>query len=160
MPKQYTVKLNQRDRDKISDFIQTNNQPSSKIKRAKILLSVDAGNGHDSLTDEETSKKLDITVRTVERVRKRFIIDGLDKTIYGKKRGKNKRTKINPELKSYILALSSEYPPEGHEKWSLRLLAEKVVEMNFVDSISHESIRRVLNGARENEGVENVGSAQ
>jgi len=148
MPKQYTVKLNKRDRDKISNFIETNNQPSSKIKRAKILLSVDAGNGHTSLTDEETSKKLDITVRTVERVRKRFITDGLDKTIYGKKRGKNKRTKINPELKSYILTLSCGNPPKGHKNWSLRLLAEKIVEMNLVDSISHESIRRVLKQAK------------
>ena len=146
MPKQYTVKLKKRDRDRLTKFIKVNNQPATKIKRAKILLSVDSSKGQNSLTDEEASKKLDITIRTVERVRKRYIEDGLEKTVYGKKRGRNKRLKLNPELKAFILALSCGYPPKGHKKWSLRLLADKLVEMDFVDSISHESIRRVLNG--------------
>ncbi len=149
MLKKYIVKLKAAERKKIQRFMKKNQDSLRLQKRAKVILATDCGRKGACKTDAEISKEFNITTRTIERLRKRYVEDGLDFALDGKARGKNKSPKISKEIRSYILALSCKPPPKGHKNWSLRLLAEKLVELNHVDSISHESIRKVLN-ATEN----------
>ena len=83
-------------------------------------------------------------MRKIDRVKKRFVLDGLDVALHGKKGSRVYDKKADGEFEAHLIALSCSDPPEGFSRWSLRLLADKVVEFNYIDSISHETVRRVL----------------
>jgi len=83
-------------------------------------------------------------MRKIDRVKKRFVVDGLDVALNGRKGSRVYTKKADGDFEAHLIALSCSEPPEGFSRWSLRLLADKVVELDYIDSISHESIRRVL----------------
>ncbi len=114
------------------------------VKNALILLNVDEGPYGKQRKDEEIADILDVTVRTMENVRKRFVLDGFDIALYGKPRERTYDRKVDGDVEAHLLALSCSQPPEGYAKWSLRLLADKMVELCYVESISHEKVRQVL----------------
>ena len=91
-------------------------------------------------------------MRKIDRVKKRFVEDGLDVVLNGKKNTRIYSKKIDGDFEAHLIALSCSEPPEGYAEWSLRLLADKVVELNYIDSISHETVRQVLKKTNLNHG--------
>lgn len=119
-----------------------------------ILLGCDAGEFQDKRsTNEEISRVLKIGMRKIDRVKKRFIEDGMDITLNGKKGSRIYAKKADGDFEAHLVALSCSDPPEGFARWSLRLLADKVVELEYIEQISHETIRQVLKKTKLNLGV-------
>jgi len=114
------------------------------IRNAHILLNANEGNNGRKQKDEEIAKFLGITTRTLENIRKKFVLDGFEIALYGKKSDRVYSRKIDGDAEAYLIALSCSKPPKGFASWSLRLLSDKMAELKYVDSISHETVRTVL----------------
>lgn len=118
---------------------------SQKVLNSLVLLGSDEGPHQDiRSTNEEISRVLKTSMRKIDRVKKRFVIDGLNVALNGQKGSRVYAKKADGDFEAHLVALSCSDPPEGFSRWSLRLLADKVVELDYIDSISHESIRRIL----------------
>ena len=103
-------------------------------------------------TNEEISRVLTIGMRKIDRIKKRFVEHGLDITLNGMKGNRVYAKKADGDFEAHLVALSCSEPPEGFARWSLRLLADKVVELKYIDKISHETIRQVLKKTNSNLG--------
>jgi len=113
--------------------------------RASILLKADQSERGPAQTDEQISQALEVTVQTVERVRKQLVEEGFDAVLTRRKYvQKHPRVKVDGQVQAHLIALSCSEPPPGYAKWSLRLLSARLVELNYIDSISYESVRRTL----------------
>jgi len=113
--------------------------------RARILLKTDQG-GHDpSWSDAQISDALDVTVQTIERVRKQLVEEGFEAVLSRRQyTQKVSRKKIDGNVEAHLIALSCSEPPKGYVRWTLRLLVDKIVELGYVETISHEAIRQTL----------------
>ncbi len=96
------------------------------------------------MKDSDIARFLGITERTVENIRKKFVMDGYEIALYGKPSGRIYKRQIDGETEARIVALSCSQPPEGYARWSLRMLADKAVELKYIESVSHETVRSVL----------------
>jgi len=114
------------------------------IRNAYILLNCNEAQNGKKRKDEDISDLLGVTVRTLENIRKKFVIDGFDTALYGKKNDRVYMPKVDGDVEAHLLALSCSEPPKGYSRWSLRLLSGRMVELQYVDSISHETVRTVL----------------
>ena len=103
-------------------------------------------------TNEEIARVLNISMRKIDRVKKRFVEEGFDAALDKRKAERVYARKADGEFEARLIALSCSAPPEGFARWSLRLLADKMVELNYTDSISHEAVRRVLKKTNLNLG--------
>lgn len=95
-------------------------------------------------TNEQIARVLNISMKKIDRVKKRFVEEGFDIALNGRKGDRVYVKKTDGDFEAHLVALSCSDPPEGFARWSLRLLADKVVELNYIDSISHEAVRRIL----------------
>lgn len=141
MEKKYVVRLTKKERQDLQKLVSTGKAPAYKIKHANILLSVDA-NG-PNWTDKQVAQAFSCHVNTVVNVRRRFVERGLEAALGRKKRDIVPRV-VNGEVEARIIALRCGPPPAGHARWTLRLLAEKAVELEIVPAISYETVRQVL----------------
>jgi hypothetical protein len=143
--KKYIVKLSKDEHDKLRKLIKSGRGPSRMFTRARILLKADEGEHGPSWGDEKISDALDVTVQTIERVRKQLVEEGLD-AVLSRHRYTQKvsRKKIDGDVEAHLIALSCSEPPEGYARWTLRLLADKVVELGYVENISYEAVRQTL----------------
>ena len=114
-----------------------------KLLYARILLEADA-DGPDRWTDERTAEALEVPTATAARVRLRFCEDGLEVALMPKKPGRPRRRVLDGRAEAHLVALSCSDPPEGREHWSMRLLADRMVELGHVEALSHETVRRTL----------------
>jgi len=157
--KKYVVTLSEDERKTLGDLTSKGNQKSQKILNALILLGCDEGEYHTGRsTNEEISRVLQISMRKIDRVKKRFVEDGIDIALNNKKEIRTYAKKTDGDFEAHLIALSCSDPPEGFARWSLRLLADKVVELNYIDSISHETVRGILkkrNQTMATRGVDN-----
>lgn len=146
MPKiLYRVTLTQEERTALEGIATSGNHGSQKVLNALILLGVDEGEFQKAKkTAGQLADILPISMKKVERVKKRFVEDGLDAALNKRKADRQRFRKIDGDTEAHLVALSCSQPPEGHARWSLRLLADKLVELDYVDSISHETVRRTL----------------
>ena len=152
--KRYTVTLTQDERNDLKEIVSKGKHKSQKIINALILLGCDTGEFQEKRsTNEEISRVLKIGMRKIDRIKKRFIEDGIDITLNGKKGNRVYAKMVDGDLEAHLVALSCSDPPEGFSRWSLRLLADKVVELEYIDKISHETIRQVLKKMKLNLGV-------
>lgn len=142
--KKYKVTLTQKEVDELTSITKKGKRNARVLKNALILLNVDEGKYGKAKTDEEVAEVLQVTVRTIENIRKRFVMDGFEVALYGKPRQRTYDRKMDGDAEAHLIALSCSEPPEGYSRWSLRLLSEKMVELRYVDSLSHETVRRVL----------------
>jgi len=110
-------------------------------------------------TNEEISRVLNISMRKIDRVKKRFVEEGLEVALSGGKRNRIYDKKVDGDLEAHLIALSCSEPPEGFAKWSLRLLADKVVELGYIDNISHETVRRALKKRDQTLAKERMGNS-
>jgi hypothetical protein len=143
--KKYIVTLSEDERKALGELASKGKQKSQKILDALILLGCDEGEYQTKRsTNEEIARVLQISMRKIDRVKKRFVEEGFDVALNRKKGSRIYAKKTDGDFEAHLVALSCSEPPEGFARWSLRLLSDKVVELNYIDSISHETIRRIL----------------
>jgi len=140
----YTVKLLKEEVDELNKIINKGSHSSHTFRTAYVLLNCDTGDYSDKVSNEQISKILKLGMRTIDRIKKRFIEEGLDTTLERKPASRVYEKKIDGEVEAQLVKLCCSEPPEGFAKWSLRLLADKMVELHYVDSISHVAIGNTL----------------
>jgi transposase len=136
--KRYIVKLSEEQKKDLHTLTHKGTCGVRKLRRAQMLMLADEGP-----TDEEIARALDGSVSTVERVRKRFVEEGLEAALSERPRP-GARRKLDGRQEAYLLALASSDPPEGKKHWSMQLLADRLVELEIVEEISDETVRRTL----------------
>ncbi len=147
--KKYIVTLTANEREELEALSSKGMHRSQKIINALVLLGCDDGEFQKQRSlNQELSNVLNISMRRIDRVKKRFVEDSLDVALNGRKSSRIYAKKADGDFEAHLVALSCSSPPEGFVRWSLRLLADKVVELEYVESISHETIRRVLKKTR------------
>lgn len=138
--KQFRVQLNEQERLRLQKIVRSGKDKARKITRCRILLLADEANGKK---DEEISDALNVCLATIFNIRRRYSQEGLERAI-----GEGARSGQPPKFKgraaAKITAIACSKPPEGQARWSLRLLADRAVELKIVDSISHQSVRNIL----------------
>lgn len=142
--KQYEVVLDHDQRDYLSDLISSGVESARKLTRARILLKADEGELGPAYDDKQIKEAVEVSIPTIERTRKTFALDGLTAALTAKKRTDTPNKKFDGEKEAHLIALVCSDPPEGHARWTLRLLADKMVELEHFSSISHEAIRQIL----------------
>ena len=149
MNKKYIVRLTQPEREQLKDLVSKGKGAAYKIKHAHILLQVDADG--PKWTDENIAQSFRCHDNTVRNVREAFVLKGLEAALERKPRKEPAREKIlDGQKEARLIALSCSKPPEGFGRWSLRLLADKMVELEIVEEISYETVRLGLKKMRLN----------
>lgn len=142
--KKYKVTLTEEEVAQLKSITSKGKRSARVIKNALILLAVDEGPYGKAKKDQEVAEMLEVTVRSLENIRKRFVLSGFETALYGAPRQRSYDRKMDGDAEAHLVALSCRKPPKGYTKWSLRLLADKMVELRYVDSISHETVRQTL----------------
>ena len=151
--KKYIVTLTEDERESLGVLTSKGKHKSQKILNALILLGCDESEFQKKRsTNKEIARVLNVSMKKIDRVKKRFVEDGLDIALNGRKGRRIYAKKADGDFEAHLVALSCSEPPEGFTRWSLRLLADKVVELNYIDSISHEAVRRVLKKTKSSLG--------
>lgn len=151
--KKYKVTLTQQERESLSEITQKGKHRSQKVLNALILLNCDEGYYQENRSkNEDISQILQVSTRKIDRLKKRFVEEGLEVALNGTKGQRVYEKKADGDFEAHLVALSCSDPPEGYQRWTLRLLADRVVELNYIDNISHETIRRVLKKTKLNRG--------
>jgi transposase len=140
----YTIKLTKPEVAELMDIINKGSHTSQTFRTAYILLNCDEGEHSEKVTNEQISKVLKIGMRTIDRVKKRFMEHGVEAALERKPTTRVYENKVDGDVEAKLIALCCGDPPEGRSKWSLRLLADKMVELEHVDYISHVTVREVL----------------
>ena len=141
--KKYVVRLTEEERSQLETLVRRGRAHTRKLLYARILLKADA-DGPDRWTDERIAEALEVSTATVARERRRFCEDGLEVALMPKKPGRPRRRALDGRAEAHLIALSCSDPPEGRERWSMRLLADRMVELGHVEALSHETVRRTL----------------
>jgi transposase len=146
MKKKYLVELSEQERVYLHKLISSGSAPARKLNRARILLKTDIGNHAEAqaLSDRQIAQMLDTSIATVQRARERFYEGGLEAALERSKPDRIYRRSLDGRAEAHLIALACSEPPRGRDRWSLRLLADKAVELGFVESISHETVRKTL----------------
>lgn len=143
--KKYNVRLSNDECTTLKKLITSGRGPARMFTRARILLKADQSDNGSNWSDERISEALEVTVQTIERVRKQLVEEGFDAVLSRREyKQKVSRKKIDGDMEARLIALSCGAPPEGRARWTLRLLAETVVELGYVENISHEAVRQTL----------------
>ena len=158
MAKVYIVELTTEERENLKSLISKGRTSAMKQRRARILLKADSGPDGPGWTDREIAGSLDVGLRTVERVRRLLVEQGLEKTLQRRPRSRPPREPLLDGAKeAQLIALACSTPPEGYGQWTLRLLADRFVKLEHVESISHETVRKVLKKTTSNPIGKNAG---
>jgi len=143
--KRYKVTLEKEERDALEAISQKGSHKSQKVLNALILLNCDEGEFQGRRAkNEEIAAVLSVSMRKIDRVKKKFVEDGLEVALNGRKGERIYKKKADGDFEAHLVALSCGEPPEGFSRWSLRLLADQMVELKYIESISYETVRRVL----------------
>jgi len=141
----YKVTLTQDERDFLITITRSGTHAAKKVIHALILLNVDRGQYSTSnQTNEEVCKVLKIGMRTIDRVKKRFVEEGLEAALKMAPTSRMYDKLVDGDMEAHLIALACGEAPEGYARWSLRLLADKMVELRYADQISYETVRRTL----------------
>jgi len=148
MRKSYVVVLSLEERDRLEKLISTGRTSSKRQVQARILLKADASEAGPAWSDEQIGEALEISISTVARLRKRSVEQGLAAVLDRGVVRRPSRRRLDGEQEARLLAVACSPPPEGRVRWTLRLLADKMVELEVVESISYETVRRTLKKTR------------
>jgi transposase len=156
MNKRYIVRLSDEERQQLLALTSRGKAATYKIKHANILLQVDAGGPHQA--DHDVAKTFHCHVNTVRNVRQRFVEQGLEAALARKPQEQPSRQSVlDGSQEAHLIALRCGEPPEGHSKWTLRLLADQLVALDIVESISHETVRQALKKTLSNRTCKSAG---
>lgn len=140
----YIIHLTKRERESLMEIIHKGSHTSQTFRSAYVLLNCDQGAHSEKITNEQISKVLKVGMRTIDRVKKRFIEEGMEACLERRPTSRVYERIADGDLEAKLVALCCSKPPKGFAKWSLRLLADKAVELKYTDHISHETVRTVL----------------
>ena len=144
MKTKYAVFLTEGERARLHTLIGRGTAPARLLTHARILLKADQGEGGPGWTDAAMAGALEVHPATVARVRREYVTAGLDAALERKVPERVYPRKLDGQQEAHLIALACSAPPEGHTRWTLRLLADKLVRLEMVDAVSHETVRRVL----------------
>jgi len=145
MTKKYLVTLTPEERARLTGLVSAGKRSALTITRARILLKADQADGGPAWEDAAIAEALDCGLRTIERVRQRFVERGLEPTLGRKPQDRPSRErKFDGAAEARLIALACSAPPEGRARWTLKLLADRLVELEVFESVSDETVRRVL----------------
>jgi transposase len=144
MVKKYRVTLSAAERDELTTLLGKGKASARKLAHARVLLQVDESTAEAGSTDEQAAQALNLSRRTVERVRERFVEQGLAAALLPKPSNRRYERAFDGAQEAQLIALACSTPPAGKSRWTLRLLAEQAVEWKIVDTVSHESVRQAL----------------
>jgi transposase len=144
MGKRYVVTMTKAERGTLEELIGTGKAAARKFTYARILLKADQSCNGPGWEDKQIGEALEVSVSTVERVRRRFIEEGLQAALHRRPSSSARQRKVDGVQEAQLIALACSKPPEGRAVWSLRLLADKLVALEHIDSVSHETVRQVL----------------
>ena len=149
MRKKYVVQLSADDRQRCLELIRAGTAHTRTVMHVRVLLKADCGPEGPGWTDAAIAEAVEVSMVTVAKIRQRFASDGLEATLQHY-RGPNREypRKLDGHQEAHLLALAHSAPPEGHKQWSLRLLADKMVELEHVDSLSYMTVSRTLKKGR------------
>ena len=152
MSAKYIVTLTADERTELSKLVHTGTARARVRTHAQILLKADCSPHGPAWTDEAIKDAFDVGSQTIHRVRQCFVEQGLDAALHRRRPTGWRERKLDGEVEAHLLALACSAPPTGREHWSLRLLADKLVTLGYVEEVSHETVRSVLKKTRSNPG--------
>jgi transposase len=144
MAKLYRVTLTPAERQDLQQMISRGKDAARKLAHARILLQADESQHGPHRTDQQIAESLDTTTRTVARVRERFVEQGLEAALVPARSKRIYTRKLDGKQEAKLIAMACSKPPAGKKRWTLRLLAEQMVELEVVDEVSHETVRQTL----------------
>jgi transposase len=149
MPKKYVVKLKRKQREELERTIRTGRDSARRLARARVLLKIGSGSA-----DPQVADAVGVSVRTIERVRERFCTEGLEAALSDRPQPpRPQKRKIDGDAEARLVTLACSTPPDGRESWTMQLLADRMVQLKFVDdTVSDETVRRVLKKTRSSRG--------
>lgn len=153
----YTVRLNSAERQGLIDLVTTGKRAASTITRARILLKADVGREGEAWDDDQIADAFDTSLSTVHRVRQAFVEEGLEDALYRKKPTGRQYRKLDGDQEAHLIAVACSKAPEGRSRWTLRLLADKLVELQVVESVSPECVRTTLKKTTSSPGCRSNG---
>lgn len=157
----YKVTLSKDEREELIGITRSGKHAAKKIMHALILINVDRGPfATERQTNEEICKVLKIGMRTIDRVKKRFVEEGFEAALKMAPTSRIYDKLVDGDIEAHLIAVACGEPPKGFARWSLRLLADKLVELQVVESISHETVRRTLKKTNLSLGGSGGGSSQ
>ncbi len=140
----YTIKLTKSEVEELHAIINKGSHTSQTFRTAYILLNCDEGKYADKVTNEQISKVLKVGMRTIDRIKKKFIEEGFEAVLERRPTTRIYEGKSDGDVEAKLVTLCCSEPPKGYSKWSLRLLADKMVELKYLESISHVTVRSIL----------------
>jgi transposase len=152
--KKYIVSLTEEEREHLQQLIRRGKPAARTVTRARILLQADAG-----CSDEQIVRALSTSVATVERVRQRCVEEGVESALKERSR-RGSAPKLSGKEEAHLIALACSAPPLGRARWSLRLLADKAVELGWCESLSHEAVRQKLKKTSLSRGKSSSGASR
>ena len=151
--KKYVVTLTPEEREQLAGLLTAGKRSALTLARARILLKADQADGGPAWPDDRIAEALDCGVRTVERVRQRFVERGLEAALARKPQDRPSRLrKLDGRAEARLIALACSAPPDGRAAWTLQLLADRLVELRVVDTVCDETVRRVLKKTNSSRG--------
>ena len=154
----YKVTLSEQERAELQGIAGKGTHTASKVINALILLNCDQSGGRAERPRTcDIAAMLCVSERKVDRIKKKFVQEGLDLTLHRQPSQREYELKVDGRLEAQLLAMSCSAPPEGHARWSLRLLADRLVELEYLVSVSHESVRRALKKTNSSPGEKSAG---
>ncbi len=144
MRKRYTVRLSEGERARLHTLIGQGAGPARALTHARILLKASQGEAGPGWTDAAIGAALEVSPATVARVRMKYVAAGLDAAVYRKPPAREYRRRLDGEQEAHLVALACSAPPEGHKRWTLRLLADRLAELEVIESVSYETVRQAL----------------
>jgi hypothetical protein len=152
MRKQYVVRLPEEERASLLTMIGRGAAPARAQTHARILVKANRGEAGPEWTDGAISTALEVDPTTVARVRKRYVTEGLEAALYRKAPDRVYRHKLDGEQEARLVAVACSEPPAGHKRWTLRLLADKLIELEVVETVSYETVRQTLKQTSSSRG--------
>lgn len=142
--KHYIVELTSEERELLKRLISTGKTAAYKQRHARILLLADEESGSGGMTDEQIAKAVGCGTATIERLRRRLVEEGFEAALERHKSSRRYERKLDGDGEAHLIALACGQPPDGYKRWTLRLLADRMVEIEYVDSLSYQTVRRTL----------------
>lgn len=155
--KRHRIRLSQQDHQLLVKLVNTGKGKARRITRARILLLSDEGPHGTAKSDEQIAEALHISVSFVESTRRRFCLVGMERALNDRPRS-GQPPRLSGRQEAQLTALACSKPPEGHIAWTLRLLADRMVELKIVDRLSHETVRQALKKTTSSRGKRNSGA--
>lgn len=153
----YKVTLTKTEREQLQSILSKGKHSSLQFRNACILLNCDEGEDRQKVSNEQIAQILQVNTKTIERLKQRFVEEGFEACIDRKAYPEVKEIKTDGDFEAHLIALSCSKAPEGYTRWSLRMLAEKMVELKYTESISYETVRQVLKKTKSSRGKSKVG---